>query len=244
MFKLALILAVWFSLGALGGCDENKHVLIPVVPDTVRVWFQDGVSPTASYQGTRDAILKDGPDDSFRNGNFGATPVDTLGSAELSTGFYERRLIVRMDLSSIKNCSQVLSARLSIRIVLPTGGSMTLEAHRVIRPDWNTWVEGFGGPAQGVSWTTVDGAAPWTAEGGDFEPVAFDRDTVSALDTIATFSLSPALVKSWILKPQSNHGVIMRTTDVSRALFARAVLREYVDAAKRPRLDVAYIKGP
>ena len=241
MRRLPLLLVILPCLVALTGCDDNT-LITPQAPDTVRVSFQDGVLPAASYHGTADAMLKNGPSNGLRNGNFGAAPSDTLGSALLSSDFFERRLIIKMDLSSIKDCSQVLSAGLSIRIAPTASDAMTLEAHRVVLPDYNPWVEGFGGLARGVSWTTIDGAAPWTAEGGDFESASIDRKTVSS-DTVVTFSLQPALVKSWILKPASNHGVVIKTTDISRELFAIVFLREFSTAARRPRLDVTYLKG-
>jgi hypothetical protein len=220
MRRLSLVPIVLTCLVLLAGCDDDA-VVTPQEPDTVRASFQDGVLPEVFYHGTADAVLKNGPHNGLRNGNFGAAPSDTLGSVLLSSDFFERRLVIKMDLSSIKDCSQVLSASLSIRIA-PTGNDpMTLEAHRIVLPDYSPWVEGFGGLAYGVSWMTIDGAAPWTAEGGDFD----------------------SSVKSWILRPASNHGVVVKTTDVSRELFAIVFLREFSTAARRPRLDVTYLKG-
>jgi hypothetical protein len=241
MRRLSLVPIVLTCLVLLAGCDDDA-VVTPQEPDTVRASFQDGVLPEVFYHGTADAVLKNGPHNGLRNGNFGAAPSDTLGSVLLSSDFFERRLVIKMDLSSIKDCSQVLSASLSIRIA-PTGNDpMTLEAHRIVLPDYSPWVEGFGGLAYGVSWTTIDGAAPWTAEGGDFDSSVIDRKTVSS-DAVVTFSLRPDLVKSWILRPASNHGVVVKTTDVSRELFAIVFLREFSTAARRPRLDVTYLKG-
>ena len=241
MRRLSLLPVVLACLVPLAGCDDDA-VVTPQTPDTVRVSFQDGALPAASYRGTTDAVLKNGPNNGMRNGNFGAAPSDTVGSVLSSTDFFERRLIIRMDLSSIKSCSQVLSASLSIRLALGGSDTITFEAHQVILPDYNPWTEGFGGVAFGVSWTTIDGSAPWTAEGGDFDDAVIDRMTVTG-DTVVVFSLRPSLVKSWILKPGSNHGVLIKTTDVPRELFAIVFLREFSTAARRPRLDVIYLKG-
>jgi hypothetical protein len=238
---LAAVIACSLCLAALAGCGDDETA--PQGPaDTIRVAFQDGVSPAASYRGTADAVLKDDPSPSAANKNFGALPSDTLGSVLLSTAYYERRLIVRMDISSITDCSSVISARLSIRVVPPAPDSLTLRAHLINLPGWKQWTEGFGGAANGVSWTTIDGAAPWQAPGGDFFIAVIDERTVST-DSVVTFTLSPALVMEWIRDPTSNHGVVIRTTDVTRSRYTTVFQREYGNAARRPRLEIDYLPG-
>jgi len=243
MIRRTFLLAVSLCLAGFAGCDTNDRIVIPAAPpDTVRVSFQDGSLPDASYHGTSDAILKDGPRIDWRNGNFGAVSSDTIGFAALSSGIFERRLIIMMDLSSIQNCSQVLSASLSIRIVPPVTDAMEIEVHRVMLADYVEWMEGFGGPAAGVSWTTIDGGVPWIAEGGDFDGAILDQKTVSN-DTLVIFSLSPIVVRGWILKPDSNHGVIIKAADTSPQTHAIVFLSEYDAAAWRPRLDITYLRG-
>ncbi|MCX5754310.1 MAG: DNRLRE domain-containing protein [Candidatus Krumholzibacteria bacterium] len=241
MRGILLVSAVSLCLAALAGCGGDETAPTSG-SDTIRAAFQDGVAPSASYNGTKDAVLKDDPDAAVANMNFGAAPSDTLGSVPLSTAFYERRLIIRMDISSITDCSAVVSARLSIRVTPPTPDSITLEARLINMPTWKQWTEGFGGPANGVSWSTIDGTAPWTLAGGDFFSSVLDEQTVSS-DSVATFSLSPAIVMEWIRHPSTNHGIIIRTTDVSRARFALVFQREYGGAARRPRLEIAYLPG-
>jgi hypothetical protein len=240
---LAAFIACSLCLAALAGCSDDE--VAPQGPvDTIRVAFQDGVSPSAAYRGTADAVLKDDPSPATANTNFGALPSDTLGSVLLSTAYYERRLIVRMDISSITDCSSVISARLSIHVVPPAPDSLTLEAHLVNMPGWKQWTEGFGGSANGVSWTTIDGSAPWESPegGGDFFAAVIDERTVS-IDSVVTFALSPALVMEWIQDPLSNHGIVIKTTDVSRSRYTTVFQREYGNAARRPRLEIAYLPG-
>lgn len=232
--RAAIVLS---CLAAVAGCGEDEVAPTPNT-DTIRVAFQDGVSPSASYIGTRDAVIKDDPGAGSDNVNFGSAPSDTLGSVRLSTAFYERRLLVRMDLSSITDCSEVVSARLSIRVTPPAPESLTLEAHLITRQ----WIEGSGGSANGVSWSTIDGGAPWTLPGGDFYSSVLDERTVSS-DSVVTFSLSPALVMEWIENPLSNRGIVIMTTDVSRSLYAIVFQRESTAAARRPRLELAYLPG-
>jgi hypothetical protein len=241
MRRLASFIIITFFLAPLVGCDDNA-IVPAAAPDTVRVSFQDGVLPTASYSGTADAVIKDGPNSAMNNGNFGAAPSDTLGSAAISAGFRERRLIIRTDLSSITSCSQVLSADLSLRIIPPAAGGMTLAAHLTVLSAWKQWVEGTGGPANGVSWTTIDGTDPWGVPGGDFEGAAFDQEAI-LVDSVVVFALPTAAVRNWILAPASNHGIIIRTTDPSLERYAIVCLREYGRADWRPRLDITYIEG-
>jgi hypothetical protein len=237
MRRIVYIVAVSLCLSAFAGCADNETAP-PGNPDTIYAAFQDGVSPSASYAGTRDAVLKDDPDAGSDNISFGTAPSDTLGSVSLSTSFYERRLIVRMDLSSITDCSEVVSARLSIHVTPPAPDSLTLEARLIAKQ----WIEGSGGSANGVSWSTTDGGAPWTLPGGDFYLSVLDERTVSS-DSVVTFSLSPALVMDWIKTPASNRGIIIKATDVSRARYATVFEREYGAASRRPRLEIAYLPG-
>ena len=242
MRGIFLACAMSLCLAALAGCGDDEVSPSPV-PDTIHIAFQDGVSPSASYRGTADAVLKNDPDAAAANVNFGSSPSDTLGSVLLSTAFYERRLIVRMDISSITDCSAVISANLSIHVAPPAPDSITLEAHLVNMVSWKQWIEGSGGPANGVSWGTIDGQAPWVSSGGgDFFSAVIGPKTVSS-DSVVTFSLSPAAVMEWIENPASNHGIIIKTTDVSRARFAIVFQREHGVAARRPRLEIAYRPG-
>ena len=240
----AALVALSLCVALVSGCGDNGTVVIPPPsPDTVRVSFQDGVLPAAGYQGTANAMLKDGPNNALRNGNFGAAQSDTLGAVLLSSALYEHRLIVRMNLTSIKSCSQVLAANLSFHVIGPSSDAMTIEAHRVVLASYLDWIEGSGGVATGVSWTTIDGGVPWTAAGGDFESTVLASASFTG-DTTVTFPLSTTLVKAWILMPASNDGVVIKTTDVSRERYAIVHMRENSVPGWRPRLDLTYIKGP
>jgi|WetSurMetagenome_2_1015567.scaffolds.fasta_scaffold13763_2 hypothetical protein len=237
MRGILCVSAISLCLAALAGCGDDETAPSGE-PDTIRVAFQDGVSPSTSYNSTRDAVLKDDPDAGVDNVNFGTAGSDTLGSVALASGFYERRLVVRMDISSITDCSEVVSARLSIRVAPPAPESLTLDAHLITRQ----WTEGSGGAAAGVSWSTTDGGVPWTNGGGDFLSSVLDERTVSS-DSVVTFTLSPALVMEWIQHPSSNRGIVIKTADASAGRYAIVFERESNGAARRPRLEIAYLPG-
>jgi hypothetical protein len=237
-------LTMLFCLAGLIGCGDDDSIVIPTPTpaETLTVSFQDGNLPNPSYSGTRDAVLKDGPTNDFRNGNFGAAPFDTVGFMSLGGATYERRFIIKMDLSSLTDCSRVLAAGLTIRIIPPVPDEISLEAHRVNLLDWKTWVEGSGGIFAGVSWTTLDGTAPWDGEGGDYDIPAFDQETVSN-DSTVTFPLPTTLVRTWIKQPATNEGVIITRSETPGAQSLILFMRESDQAAWRPRIDVTYIKG-
>lgn len=224
------------------GCSDTDRVVNPVRQDTLTIAFQDRVSPNISYVGTTDAILKDGPTTGFRNGNFGVVPYDTIGVVQLGSSLYERRLIVKMSITMITNCSKVLRATLTIRVAPLAPDSLTLEAFRVLPAAVDTWTEGIGGLGAGVSWTTVDGGVPWTTQGGDCDPAPLDVKTVSA-DSVCTFNLPPQVVFGWIQNRETNHGVIVRSRDRQRAASTTVFTREYASTSFHPRLEIVYLSG-
>jgi hypothetical protein len=250
----ALLLCALILSAIAAGCSDSNDVVKPAGQDTLTVAFQDLVSPSMIYAGTSDAILKDGPATQFRNGNFGAVAYDTIGVVCLGSYDYERRLILRMDISSIKSCSKVIRATLKIHT--NTANWRELVAFSVPPDAVDSWIEGIGGLGAGVSWTTVDGGVPWAKAGGDCSPAALDTSSVE-YDSTGTFALPPALVLGWIKNPASNHGMIVRSLyapSIARSAdgrlepasvpaFATVFTREYSEARLHPRLEIVYLPG-
>jgi hypothetical protein len=234
---LALLVA------ALAGCADDDTVFPPGAGDTATVVFRDGVSPDASYNGTRDALLKNGPTNDFRNRCYGNVPFDTIGSVSLAGAPYERRLVLKMDLSAIADCAWVLSASLSLAFEAAPPESITVAMHRVLRPSYTgTWIEGQNGIQTGVSWLTVDGAESWFAEGGDFESEPLSRARIAG-DTVVVFPVPSALARGWIDAPATNHGVLLRSASTTSGRFALAHLREAFVPSLRPSFTVTYLRG-
>lgn len=229
-------------LAVIAGCGSDETSAPPFEIDTLTVVLQDGVSPGPGYAGTADAVIKNGPAVSLSNGNFGAAAADTLGVVELGYALYERRLVIRWDLASITGCSQVLDATISLRVEPLDADTLTLFAYRVLRPSGNSWIEGIGGLAAGVSWTTVDGAEPWVEAGGDVDPTPLDTESIAG-DSVVTFSLPRALVLTWIKQPLANHGVVIASAEPTAMLFTTVHMRESSLSALRPRMRIVYIKG-
>jgi hypothetical protein len=237
-------LLLFAFLATASGCTGDTATN-PAGPqyDTVTVQFQDGVHPDRYYFDTRDAILKDGPNSNIRNGNSGSVPIDTLGYVPLSSWYYERRLILRMDISLINSCTTVIDDSLFIGIVAGGPDTLHLEAYEVDL-HWSfrdSWLEGIGGVGNGVSWLTIDGRSSWPAPGGDyFEPLL--AETVVVADSVAAFSLPPALVYKWISNPYLNNGIIIKIREAAGVHYRRVHMRESSDPIGRPRLWIRYLQ--
>lgn len=244
--KRGAVIACALGLLITAGCGEDSGLPPPQNSerDTLEVTFQDGVDPYGAYFGTRDAVIKNGPKPEFIDGNFGAVALDTLGTVFTGSDYYERRLLVRMDLSDLSGCSAVLDARLTLRIESQLVDSLVLEAYEVEVPQVipGSWKEGTGGLFEGVSWRAADGVTPWLTPGGDIPYAPVDEQTVRA-DSVVTFSLPGALVLRWIRNPSSNHGVLIKASYTTGERFVLAYLRESNTAADRPMLEILYFKS-
>jgi hypothetical protein len=225
------------------GCADSDIVYPPgSPPETVIVAFRDGVSPSFAYNGTRDAFLKNGPTNDFRNRCYGNVPYDTIGAVPLAGALYERRLVIKMDVSAISDCGTVISTTLSLAFEDAPPDSITLTAHRILRPSYSTWIEGLNGLQEGVSWLTIDGAEAWYEEGGDIEGEPFARARIAG-DTVIAFAVPPVLVRGWIADPAATHGVLIRSAHPSFGRFTCAHLRETPVDDDRPRLEIKYLRS-
>lgn len=238
MRKTILILFL-FAFFALGCSDDN-----PYDPsDLIELTFQDGVDPDPSYDGTRDAVMKDGPVSDIYNGNFGTSPLDTLGLVEMGGELFERRLIIRMDLSEISSCAAVHEATITLSLTPASGDTLILEAYEVLEPARReTWDEGVGGVGEGVSWATYDGSNAWDDPGGYIGAEPVFSDTVTT-DSLLTVVVPNDLALRWIKYPSTNHGLIIRSVTTQRETFRLVQMRESASPASRPRFFLTYEKG-
>lgn len=239
-------IACVLGLLVAAGCADDTGFTPPQNPewDTLQITFQDGLHPYGTYLGTRDAVIKNGPTPELVEENFGAAALDTLGFVYTGDDYYQRRLLVRMNLTGLGGCWAVLDARLTLRVESAHVDSLVLEAYEVTVPDVvpGSWKEGTGGRLTGVTWLTADGAKDWLEAGGDIVYPPVDTQTVRA-DSSVTFSLPGALVLRWIRDPSSNHGVLIKAAGVTGERFLLVHERESTTAALRPRLEIVYFES-
>lgn len=233
---------VWI-LFALSGCSENSDsIFFDPSSRLEEIVFQDGHFPDSRYSGTRDAFLKEG--DPYSNINFGPSPQDTIGHLYLTDSYFERRFIIRFDLTEITDCGNVLSAELQIHFSSLSHDTLTLQAYQVTVPEilGSSWLEGVGGPFKGVSWLYADGTIQWYTEGGDQvgPPV---ETIVASVDTLISFILPNSLVLGWIEDPETNHGVVIRLAETVSEEFLILHTRESLVLDERPLLKIEYLGG-
>ncbi len=243
MNRKALIHLILFGAAVvLSGIGCDSSTTAPGESDTITVAFRDGASPLPSYTGTRDAVIKNGPDHATQNGNYGTRPSDTLGVIDIGGSPFEQRMLVKFDLTSITDCGTLTGATLTINITpADTSDTIWLDVYEATVPATHpkSWVEGFLN--SGVSWLTVDGDFNWTAEGGDVLGLLASKEVKA--DTVVTFDLDAAVVEDWVKRPWINHGVLIRPRTSGDEAFVYAYMRETTAISLRPELYIKYIKG-
>ncbi|WNG16698.1 DUF3616 domain-containing protein [Cystobacter fuscus] len=190
--------------------------------------FQDGVSPSSSYAGTRDAMIEE----EDANANHGsATSLSASGDTPAGSG-NENYILLRWDVSSIPANATIRSA--SIVVTVSDKADQSYDFYELTR-DWN---EGQ------VTWEQADSSQDWTSNGADG---AGDRNTASlgSIRASATGTYTVTLnaqglevMRGWVANPASNHGVIVANKDNDNRLEIRS--SEYSTKTSRPKLTVSW----
>jgi hypothetical protein len=194
-----------------GECDIGAFEFGAVAPE---ISFQDGVSPTPAYAGTRDTyVSEDQPSANFCSlSNARADGDDPPGTGR---NLYA---LLRWDVSALPAGTEVKSATITIHVTNPTGG--TYELYRISSPweecevTWNTR------PVRGV---TVRGTVGPASDGT--HTITLNDDGV-------------ALVQHWVDNPAKNRGIFIVDRDVTDKLAFRS--REASPASSRPRLTITF----
>lgn len=181
--------------------------------------LQDGVWPTAAYQGTEDTTIANGPDFT-RN-----LRMDGVGTTR-------RAALLRFDLSAIPVGAQVQAAELRLFVVEDSADRYPI--YEVLRP----WTE------TGVGWFTWDGMNAWaslgaagTADRGNVELGAIGPVSAAAA-TVPLNAEGVALVQQWVDGTRANNGFIFQ--DYTRTDELSVADRETQEATHRPELVITY----
>ncbi|MFT4605122.1 MAG: PKD repeat protein [Rhodothermales bacterium] len=194
---------------------------------TVRIGFQDGVSPSPTYLGTADTKMSaDDP-----SADFGA--VDNMeidGSPELG-------VLLRWDTSEVPTGVTVLSASISLSVF--DSSPDTYEMYGLLR----SWSE------TEANWLNATATTPWAKTGAD-GLADHDNPVVGLIHSQytgrRTFQLNEngiALVQDWIGNPDGNYGLVIQDYDHSTD-GVDFLSRETADSAQRPRLEIEYTSQP
>ena len=161
--------------------------------------------------------------------NYGATtPVGADGDEPTGTA-RDKSSLLKWSVSTIPAGSKISSASVTLNVT--NSSTQTYQAFGLKQP----WVE------SAATWTLYAAGQPWQIAGANG---SLDRDAQAAgtirPSTIGkqTFTLSPALVQSWLDNPQSNNGIIITNTSNTDGFDFSS--RESTTSSLRPELNVTY----
>ncbi len=203
-----------------------------VTSPLVTLSFQEGVAPSSSYTGARDASLTaDQPDSNTGQ----ATILLVDGDDPPGTGL-DKSALMYWDITQIPDGVSVQSVNIEVEVSNP---SQTLYSFYQINRDWQETE---------VTWNQYANGAPWATPGAlgaaDRGITALGSTVGSALG-IQTFALNAAgvaLVQSWIDGTLPNYGFIMGDVQSSDGLDFWS--SDALSPTARPRLIIEYKGSP
>lgn len=237
VFSAVLLMFIFSCTGETGPAGPEGE---DGTDDSITVVFQEGMHPSAGYDGSSDNFIYE----SFPDTNFGACGYTTVGT---SSGPEIYRTLLRFDLAGqvIPQNVSVTDAYVELEIYggYSNPGDTTITAYSLA----TGWVEGTvcsGSEAGSSTWNDA-GASAWSTAGGDYDDVSPVSDSVivEAGSTSGTIrlKLDNAVVASWITNPSSNHGLILAATnEASGPEYTAFCSNEDTVASNRPKLIITY----
>ncbi len=192
--------------------------------------FQDGVSPSPTYDGTRDTRINSTQPD----GNFGTLTQITMDGPPATAALAG---LIKWDISSIPIDSIIQAAGITIEVT--NDSADTYEIYGLTK----NWVE------IEATWTRFATGNTWELAGGqglsDFTPTVLGSITAISLGmrTIDLNAAGIALVQAWVRDPSTNYGFIFQdyAEGVDQLTFSS---RESTNVVGRPKLTVKYTPDP
>ena len=222
-----------------------------------RTSFSDEITITAS----QDNVIYSESDSSYGEGK-----CLQVGRPTVSSQFHPmiRRPLIRFDLSSIPQGSNIVSARLTLFRLQPGGPGSQLRVYRLLQ-DWgegssgasdlctarprqngraptessSTWNYSFYGAR--TVWHTQEGAP---LPGGNFRSSYSDSEATFTFIVFAKLESSGITsdVADWVRDPTSNHGWILLGDEVNRGTGMRFASRQDTIPLHAPSLTVFFIR--
>ncbi len=149
----------------------------------------------------------------------------------------ETRALVAIDPVAVPAGTVVTKVRLWL---YQTGGNATAVAVHGLTA---SWTEGTGAfVADGATWNTRDGSAPWGSAGGDFLPGESDVNTTSGPGQWTAWDIT-GLAQGWMAGKMAKAGVILHPEGDPPGSQANFASSDHPTASLRPRLTVEYSGG-
>ena len=189
-------------------------------PGLITMSFQDGVYPSNSYAGT---TANNMISDLLANTAYYGDTFVTIGSSSS----YKYHVLLKFDLTSAVVPTGVTVKYAYLTITMFSTMTNTINVYPVTVP----WI------STQTSWNNNAIASTWTTAGGDYGALMDSKDTNAIT---LTFSLSPALVTSWISSPSTNYGVLLKATDELSNIYVNIFTGLFSIPADRPRLTIYY----
>jgi hypothetical protein len=236
------VLAVLMIIGVLASCAGPKGDMGdqgPVGPEGpeqpgiyyVRM-FQQGVYSSA-YTGQVQAVLKANiPSTYYNNQN---DPIE-VGKQAVPSLY---RSIIKFNLSSLPSSKIIVDKAemyLWTNAVVEGSGALNVGVYRQ-NAAWAVNEAGFGISAIGSDWPDgyiggfESGNNTVTVNGGYFNFPA---------DSKVTIGLKPELVQDWMMNPDTNYGVILKSQDEEITNYSQIYSSGATDTSKRPMLKIWY----
>jgi ferric-dicitrate binding protein FerR (iron transport regulator) len=226
--KVPVTVAQGFYAVAAG---DAEPVARPLPARTVS--FQDGVSPSADYGGTRDASIKE----RYPAANFGAAgQVRADGqddSREADGVTFDTFGLLRWEIAAIPEGSTVLSASITVTINRRSPHEYRMYEGR--RP-WKEMECSWEFYAAGQRWEAAGALGPGDRGSGVLGVIP----AVHGKCTIDLTAAGIAVVQSWVDDPSSNHGVIVAEPDNPHGVAFRSKEHGW-SVHDRPVLTIKYV---
>jgi hypothetical protein len=227
---LRLALISLFATGCASAASEPAAVVEVASAAGGTTAFQDGVSPAASYAGTRDTMIEQ----DHQSTNHGSDKTISASGDTPSGSGDQEIILLRWDITAIPSTAVVTSA--SIVVDVSDKADQVYSLYEALKP----WDEAT------ATWKRASTAVNWDSNGGDG---AGDRGSAvlgtldaptTGLVTIPLTSDGLAAVQRWIANPATNNGVLIAGPDDDNRLEIDA--RES-SKSTRPRLAVTWSPG-
>ncbi|HDQ26640.1 MAG TPA: DNRLRE domain-containing protein [bacterium] len=228
MRKTVVMLGVILLIGACGPKGDPGAAGPSGAGSFAVINFEHAVFPSTSYTGVYDTcITPDSP-----AGNYGDCTSFIVGAG------YRGLLWFDLDGYVTGNIT-VKRADLTLYCYSKTAGDTIVAAYKMLA----SWTEGndcIDTSTAGVTWNTRNGTTSWTA-GGPHDTAASSEAKTVAETGYFTIQLNPALVQGWIDAPDSNYGILLKSSNESPvSSYINMYTNEAGTPCNKPRLTLHY----